>query len=227
MRNVTDLVWHYTATFDDDDIGAKEIDAMHKARGWSGIGYHFVIRLDGTIETGRPVEQIGAHVKNQNTGKIGAVTVGGLRRSSGGLIGVDTRNPAQIASQIALTHDLLERFPSIVRVRGHRDYMATQCPAYDVASWWAKVSGKPAARVIPVAADAPVVSYDMLKLGSRGDSVKALQTILNTKGFSAGIVDGIFGTTTDRAVRAFQLQSNIPADGKVGPVTWTTLYKGA
>lgn len=226
MRNVTDLVWHYTATFDDDDIGAKEIDAMHKARGWSGIGYHFVIRLDGTVELGRPVEQIGAHVKNQNTGKIGAVTVGGLRRATGGLVGVDTRTKAQIASQIALTRDLLARFPTIRNVRGHRDYMATQCPAYDVATWWASVSGGLTPLTTPVAKDAPVVSYPMLSIGAKGDSVRSLQIALNAKGFSAGIEDGVFGQVTDRAVRAFQHHAKIPVDGKVGPVTWTTLYKG-
>lgn len=221
MRRVTEIVWHYSATYEDADIGVKEIDLMHRARGFNGIGYHYVVRLDGTVEVGRAVERVGAHVLNQNSDKIGCVHVGGLRHGFGTDKGFDTRNSAQIASQIKLTRELIARFPTIVKVKGHKDYMATQCPAYDVAAWWESVNGKMAP--LP----APVVSTPMLKLGSKGHVVRRLQEALNTRGYSAGIADGIFGQMTLRAVLAFQSAAQILPDGngKVGPVTWTTLFK--
>ena len=75
-RNVTKLVVHCTASPDNLDIGAREINEWHVTRGWSGIGYHWVIRRDGTIEAGRPEESSGAHVKGHNHDSIGIVWVG-------------------------------------------------------------------------------------------------------------------------------------------------------
>ncbi|HMQ62785.1 MAG TPA: hypothetical protein PKE06_19045, partial [Flavilitoribacter sp.] len=42
------------------DIGAKEIDRWHRAKGWFTIGYHFAIRRDGSIEYGRELSEVGA-----------------------------------------------------------------------------------------------------------------------------------------------------------------------
>ena len=54
-RRLTDMVViHHTGNPSDDDLSAAEIDASHKARGWSCIGYHYVVRKDGTVEQGRP-----------------------------------------------------------------------------------------------------------------------------------------------------------------------------
>lgn len=55
------LIIHCSATFPDQDISAIDIDRWHRQRGFFGIGYHYIVRLDGTIENGRPYEAIGAH----------------------------------------------------------------------------------------------------------------------------------------------------------------------
>ena len=60
--------------------------------------------------------------------------------------------------------------------------------------------------------------------GSRGESVKTLQEKLNTKGYNAGSVDGIFGKNTQAAVMAFQKANGLAADGIVGKLTWAKLY---
>lgn len=65
----------------------------------------------------------------------------------------------------------------------------------------------------------------LLKVGSRGDEVKILQTQLNQLGYDAGKADGIFGTRTDNAVRAFQRASNITVDGIVGDNTRLAIEK--
>ena len=81
MRKVNLLVIHCAATKPNMDIGRDEIDSWHKARGWSGIGYHYVIRRDGRIESGRPVEQAGAHASGYNANSIGICLVGGINHN--------------------------------------------------------------------------------------------------------------------------------------------------
>ncbi|MFD6280072.1 peptidoglycan-binding protein [Streptomyces sp. NPDC060209] len=66
-------------------------------------------------------------------------------------------------------------------------------------------------------------SYTAQKKGSTGSQVKALQTLLNQQGYEAGTADGVFGSATESAVRAFQTARGLGADGMVGPKTWTAL----
>lgn len=68
---------HCSATSADQNIGANDIRQWHQQRGWHDIGYHFVIRRNGSIEVGRPIDVIGAHVKGHNQGNIGLCLVGG------------------------------------------------------------------------------------------------------------------------------------------------------
>lgn len=136
---ITHIVLHYSATYADQNLDIRDIDKMHKARGWKGVGYHYVIKRDGMIERGRKETEIGAHVGGQNTGKIGICLIGGLDRATGHNVGVDNRTDAQKASAKALITELLARYPG-AKVLGHRDLAATQCPAYDAAAWWASVS---------------------------------------------------------------------------------------
>ena len=58
MREINDLIVHCSATYGSQDIGAVEIRRVHvDENGWRDIGYHYVIRRNGDIEEGRPVEQ--------------------------------------------------------------------------------------------------------------------------------------------------------------------------
>ena len=63
MREIDKIIVHCSATQEGKPISAATIDKWHKKRGWRGIGYHYVVGLDGMMEYGRPVEQAGAHVK--------------------------------------------------------------------------------------------------------------------------------------------------------------------
>ena len=78
MRNISLLVWHCSATPEGRPVSVETIRQWHKARGWSDIGYHYVVHLDGKVEEGRPISKIGAHVKGHNTGSVGCVYVGGV-----------------------------------------------------------------------------------------------------------------------------------------------------
>lgn len=67
---------HCTASKDGFNYPASQIDSDHKARGWKGIGYHFVIQPSGSVEEGRPLDEIGAHVQGDNKDNIGIALVG-------------------------------------------------------------------------------------------------------------------------------------------------------
>ncbi|WP_095075083.1 N-acetylmuramoyl-L-alanine amidase [Tenacibaculum jejuense] len=118
MRKITHIVIHCTATVSGREFSTKDIDLWHKKRGWKGIGYHYVIKLDGTIEQGRPEYKIGAHVKGHNRNSIGIVYVGGLNKR---LSPKDTRNRKQKRALKSLLLNLKEKYPQ-AEILGHRDF---------------------------------------------------------------------------------------------------------
>lgn len=118
MRTIKHIVVHCTATKMNKNFTASEIDIWHKQRGWSGIGYHYVIGINGEIEKGRPDWKIGAHVKGHNRHSIGVVYVGGLNNDRAPK---DTRTPAQKQSLLRLLRELKSLYPS-AEILGHRDF---------------------------------------------------------------------------------------------------------
>ncbi|WP_425248640.1 N-acetylmuramoyl-L-alanine amidase [Chelativorans salis] len=97
----------------------------------------------------------GAHIGGQNSGKIGICCIGGLNRATGANVGVDNRTPAQIKAQIKLIRECLKRYPG-AQIVGHRDLAATQCPGFDVRTWWARVQNNKISAPTPVDPKAPV-----------------------------------------------------------------------
>lgn len=117
------IVVHHTGDPSDDDLSAAEIHASHKAQGWAGIGYHYVIRKDGTVERGRPRWAVGAHTYGRNRDTIGIHVCGNF----------DIAEPteAQLSSLSQLIAELCNIYGLIASddiVVGHRDLMATACP---------------------------------------------------------------------------------------------------
>ena len=129
-RAVTEIIWHCAATPEGKDFTVADIRAWHKQRGWSDIGYHYVVYRDGTIHEGRPVTLKGAHTEGHNTGTIGCCYIGGV--SADGKTAKDTRTPAQRASMLWLTNQLIRKNPTIKKVSGHNQYAAKACPSFDV-----------------------------------------------------------------------------------------------
>ena len=140
-RQIDYIVIHVSATREGQDFDVNDIRNWHKNRGWSDVGYHYVIKLDGTIQAGRPEDQVGAHVSGHNSNSIGICLIGGLDAWGKPK---DTRTPAQTKSLIGLIRDLLERYRG-ARVLGHRDFpnVATACPCFDVIPWWNSISDQP------------------------------------------------------------------------------------
>lgn len=118
-RKVTDIIVHCSATAEGRDFRAKDIDVWHKRRGFRKIGYHFVVDLDGNIEPGRSLGEVGAHVSGHNSNSIGICYIGGVNRHGEPK---DTRTEEQKESLLFLIKTLKSRIPAVVKVAGHRDY---------------------------------------------------------------------------------------------------------
>jgi N-acetyl-anhydromuramyl-L-alanine amidase AmpD len=144
-KDIRYIVVHCSATRIGRDIGRNEIDLVHKARGWGRIGYHRVIRIDGTIEAGRALNEVGAHVYGHNRESIGICLIGGVDDHGRSAM---TFTPAQFASLAGLLEELSIMFPG-AEVLGHRDLSPDvdgdgvierhewlkDCPCFDTRHW--------------------------------------------------------------------------------------------
>jgi len=138
MRDIDKIIVHCTATPEGREVSVEEIDSWHKERGWSQIGYHWVIGLDGSIHEGRPEHISGAHCKGHNKSSIGLTYVGGCDKD---MNGKDTRTEAQKESLIYLIGFLCARFPGS-KVYGHRDFSEKFCPSFDATSEYKEIAEK-------------------------------------------------------------------------------------
>ena len=129
MRPLNSIILHSTATREGYDYTVDEIREWHINRGWSDIGYHYVIYRNGAIKLGRPIELAGAHTKGYNDDSIGIVYVGGI--DAEGLEAKDTRTLAQRVSMRILIAYLKAKH-GIKEVLGHKQCSSTECPSFDV-----------------------------------------------------------------------------------------------
>lgn len=137
----THIIIHCTATPEGRDHDAADIRNWHvNGNGWSDIGYHWVIRLDGTIEKGRPEHIAGAHAKGYNRNTVGVVYVGGCDAD---MQPKDTRTPEQKKALHCLIIDLKKRYPQAI-ILGHCDLpgVAKACPSFDAISEYANITGE-------------------------------------------------------------------------------------
>ncbi|WP_026279092.1 N-acetylmuramoyl-L-alanine amidase [Thioalkalivibrio sp. ARh3] len=134
MREINQIIIHCADTPPSLDIGADTIQKWHvDGNGWRDIGYHYVIRRDGTVDSGRPLEQAGAHVRGQNDDSIGICLVGGQREQTSQPDSNFTA--AQWRALESLVKQLQRDFPG-AKVSGHRDHDNSKaCPCFDAKAW--------------------------------------------------------------------------------------------
>jgi len=135
MRTIDSIIIHCSATPEGRDVTAADIRRWHmNDNGWKDIGYHYVIRLDGTVEQGRPVEQAGAHCTGHNQTSIGVCYIGGTAKD--GKTPKDTRTDAQKAALLALVRKLQSAHRILSsNIFGHNQFANKACPAFDVQAW--------------------------------------------------------------------------------------------
>lgn len=218
LRKVTTLlVVHVTASPEGRDIGVKEVRAMHKAKGWSDIGYNELIRINGDLEEGRGVNAVGAHVAGFNSTSYGIALVGGVDKAG------KPKNTATHAQMVTLERRLREvsaMFPK-AGVCGHRDLSPDKdadgviepsehikaCPCFDAIPW-AESVGLPGANIKGTWSDAQVVpaAQGALTTTVAGPDARNvyLQKLLAMTGLVFGPIDGIVGKNTKKAIRIYQ-----------------------
>ena len=154
MRKIDTIIIHCTATREGQDVHASDVDKWHKERGFQMIGYNYLIDLDGTVETGRPMTMSGAHTKGWNSRSVGVCYVGGLDKQGNPK---DTRTPAQKKALNELVYKLLDKYPDVTKIIGHRDTSPDlngdgkitpnewikACPCFDVQSEFPMLIVKP------------------------------------------------------------------------------------
>lgn len=150
-RKITELILHCTASREGVNQTVSSIRNCHiRDRKWSDIGYHFVIYLDGSIHTGRPLDKIGAHCSGHNSYSIGICYVGGLDKNNNPK---DTRTDAQKKGLLELLTLLKKQYPN-AKIIGHRDTSPDlngngtvepsewikSCPCFDAAKEYSKIT---------------------------------------------------------------------------------------
>lgn len=155
-RRIDYIAVHCTATREGQDQTVAQIKAGHLQRGFSDVGYHYIIYRDGTVNLGRDVNIAGAHVSGYNAYSIGISYVGGLendpKKAYKDLKAKDTRTEAQKASLLSLMMDLRKLYPKAV-IQGHRDFSPDKnhngivepsewikdCPSFDAKTAYQRI----------------------------------------------------------------------------------------
>lgn len=127
-RAITEIIVHCTATPEGTPFTCADIKRWHLQRGFSDIGYHYVVYLDGSVRAGRSVHTAGAHCTGHNTKSIGVCYIGGVAKD--GKTAKDTRNTRQVAALRALLTTLKKLYPKAT-IHGHREFANKACPSFD------------------------------------------------------------------------------------------------
>ena len=122
MRKINKIIVHCSDTPEGRNDDVSDIDRWHRAKGWNGCGYNYVIKLDGTIQVGREENVKGAHCKGNNSTSIGICYIGGKDK--------DTRTTEQKIALVYLIGYLKRKYPKS-EAYGHRDFSSKACPQFD------------------------------------------------------------------------------------------------
>ena len=126
-RSINMIIVHCTATIEGKEYSVAEVRKWHLKRGFSDIGYHYLVGLNGRVHEGRNVNISGAHTAGYNAHSIGVCYVGGLDKDGKAK---DTRTPAQKAALKRLLTDLKKMYPH-ASIHGHREFANKACPCFD------------------------------------------------------------------------------------------------
>ena len=127
-RTINEIIVHCSATPEGKDYTLDTIRQWHLQRGFSDIGYHYIIHPDGKVEEGCDVNIAGAHCSGHNSKSIGICYIGGMTADN--KKAKDTRTEEQRKSLKVLLMAMRKLYPS-ASIHGHRDFAAKDCPSFD------------------------------------------------------------------------------------------------
>ena len=135
-RSITEIIVHCTATPEGKEYTVDDIRRWHRQRGFSDIGYHYIVHRNGHVEEGRDVDLVGAHCTGHNAHSIGICYIGGM--DSANEKPKDTRTLQQKAMLMSTLIDLKKLYPN-AKIYGHRDFANKACPSFNATKEYAKV----------------------------------------------------------------------------------------
>ena len=135
-RDIKELIVHCSATPEGKDYSIDTIRQWHLQRGFSDIGYHYVVYRDGSIHIGRDESIIGAHCTGHNTNSIGICYIGGC--ASDGKTPKDTRTTEQKQSLVKLLKELKTKYPQ-ASIHSHKDFTNKACPSFDATKEYSSI----------------------------------------------------------------------------------------
>lgn len=186
------IILHHSAC---SNCSVEQVHQWHLNNKWAGIGYHFLVRKDGSINRGRPEDKVGSHAYDNNSNSIGICAEGNFE--------VETMPDVQKQAIKELVSYIKNKY-NITKVQKHRDVNSTACPGKNY----------PFDEIVNSNVNTNVTSSTPI---STGDSViKNIQSTLNSRyGFNIK-VDGIFGAETLKAmVKALQIELNRQCGAKL------------
>ncbi|MFQ5574994.1 MAG: N-acetylmuramoyl-L-alanine amidase [Terriglobia bacterium] len=211
MRAISAIVIHYSAS---PDVPAATIDDWHRKRGFAQIGYHKVIRRDGTLEHGRAEGLVGAHTRGHNRHSLGLC-----------LTGADHFDWYPTEAQYDTAEALIKEWQRNFRVAAaeiyvHSDLVSTACPGrFEKRHLLRRLAGKqdPAPPDVSAQAQPERRVLKLAKPMMSGDDVRFCQNQIRA------VADGKFGSGTQAGIRFFQYFFGLTVDGVVGSDTWEKL----
>ncbi|MEV4287338.1 peptidoglycan-binding domain-containing protein [Nonomuraea bangladeshensis] len=209
----TEFFVHHTDGPQDQSIKSIQDFHMGPSRGWSDIGYNFLVHADGTIYEGRGWLTVGAHCPDHNRTGIGVAFIG------------DNNPTAAAKKSIRYLYDeACRRAGRKLRQLGHGDRFPTACPGPRLQAW--VDAGMPAeaeeAPKVVVKDGVPQWPGRVLKVSEpmqRGDDVKTWQGKLAKRGWTID-VDGWYGPKSRTVCRGYQRATGLPVTGEVDAATW-------
>lgn len=133
-RAINEIILHCSATPEGKDYSVDTIRKWHLQRGFSDIGYHYVIYRDGSIHNGRDVNISGAHCVNHNSKSIGICYIGGLDSTAKNA--KDTRTEEQKKSLVNLVKKLMDMYKlSSSNIHCHNEYANKACPSFKITDF--------------------------------------------------------------------------------------------
>lgn len=201
----------------------QQIHSWHLGNGWSGIGYHFFVRKDGTIYRGRPENAIGAHVSGANTNTLGICAEGSYM--------TEIMPTAQLNAIKWLIQYLDNKYGQLP-IYGHREVGSSNCPGtnYPLAELKAR---KGIVQTETKVENVVVTTHPITETKSNvqkakeyvGSRCKELQEKLILLGYNCGGygADSQFGQGTYNSLVQFQKDNGLDPDGLAGVKTFAKL----
>lgn len=134
MRKITKFFVHCSYTRPSQDIGVEWIRNVHVNQfGWDDIGYHIVIRRNGDVELGRPVEVIGSHAKGHNSDSIGVCLIGGMTEDG---TGEEFNFTVTQLNALNYVYESMCLEIGPIDVFGHNEVSEKACPCFNVKEFF-------------------------------------------------------------------------------------------